>query len=74
MITKLKSKIALEKVKSLGGKTPFYNEIFGIERNYGLVEVWHQTFNENSQNKTIKQTYYEKKQRSYACLPCQCMG
>lgn len=45
---------------TLGGKTPFYNEIFGIERNYGLVEVWHQTFNENSQNKTIKQIVDEQ--------------
>lgn len=49
-----------QKNYTLGGKTPFYNEIFGIERNYGLVEVWHQTFNENSQNKTIKQIVDEQ--------------
>ncbi len=45
---------------TLGGVTEYYSEVFGLEMNQGLNEVWHQTFNTQTQNKSISDIVNEQ--------------
>lgn len=53
---------------TLGGATEYYNEIFGIEKQYGLVEVWDQTLNTNTQGKSIETIVNEQYQNTLALI------
>ena len=53
---------------TLGGRTKYYTETFGSETNNGINEIWHQTFNTNTQNKTIEEIVEEQYKRSLALI------
>ncbi len=53
---------------TLGGVTEYYSEVYGLEMNQGLNEVWHQTFNTQTQNKPISEIVSEQYQNSLSII------
>lgn len=53
---------------TLGGITEYYSEVYGLEMNQGLNEVWHQTFNTQTQGKSIADIVDEQYRNSISII------
>ena len=48
--------------------TEYYSEVYGLEMNQGLNEVWHQTFNTQTQGKSIADIVDEQYRNSISII------